>query len=220
MKYLSFLYIFLFLMDTSLKAQILKTEDDSLAYSLGVMIAGNMKREGFGDLNPDMVMAGMKQVLNGEQLLFPVDECNGIVQAGSARKKNALHEANKVAGEEFLAKNKTKSGVTSLASGVQYEVLKEGNGAKPTLTDSVKVHYHGTLINGTIFDSSVDRGKPITFAVTQVIKGWTEILQQMPVGSKWRVYIPYQMAYGDRAAGAKIPPYSTLIFEMELLAIE
>jgi FKBP-type peptidyl-prolyl cis-trans isomerase len=110
--------------------------------------------------------------------------------------------------------------VTTLPDGLQYEVLKMGDGAKPKTTDKVLVHYHGTLIDGTVFDSSVDRGEPIEFGVTQVIKGWTEILQLMPVGSKWKVYIPYQLAYGERGAGGSIGPYSALIFEIELLGIK
>ena len=129
-------------------------------------------------------------------------------------------EANKDAGEQYLAKNKTRSGVTTLADGMQYEILKAGDGPKPKLTDEVLVHYHGTLIDGSIFDSSVDRGQPISFPLNGVIQGWTEILQLMPVGSKWKVYIPYQLAYGDRAAGPMIKPYSTLIFEIELLSIK
>ncbi|MEP6792765.1 MAG: FKBP-type peptidyl-prolyl cis-trans isomerase, partial [Saprospiraceae bacterium] len=118
-----------------------------------------------------------------------------------------------------LAQNKTHAGVTTLPSGLQYEVMKAGDGAKPKSTDEVLVHYHGTLIDGTVFDSSVDRGQPISFPLDHVIAGWTEILQQMPVGSKWKVYIPYNLAYGERAAGPKIQPFSTLIFEIELLGI-
>ncbi len=125
----------------------------------------------------------------------------------------------KQAGEKFLEENKNKPGVITLQSGLQYQVLKEGTGPKPGPTEKVKCHYHGTLIDGTIFDSSVDRGQPATFAVNGVIKGWVEALQLMPVGSKWKLFIPANLAYGDRQAGAKILPGATLIFEVELLEI-
>lgn len=127
---------------------------------------------------------------------------------------------NKAEGEKFLADNKAKAGIVTLPSGLQYQVIKEGTGAKPTINDKVKTHYHGMLIDGTVFDSSVDRGEPISFPVSGVIKGWTEALQLMPVGSKWRLFIPADLAYGDRQAGAKIGPGSTLIFDVELLDIE
>ena len=122
-------------------------------------------------------------------------------------------------GANFLAKNAKKEGVISLESGLQYEILKQGSGAKPTINDNVTTHYHGTLIDGTIFDSSVDRGQPATFPVSGVIKGWTEALQLMSVGSKWRLYVPYDLAYGERGAGANIGPFTTLIFEVELISI-
>jgi FKBP-type peptidyl-prolyl cis-trans isomerase FklB len=127
---------------------------------------------------------------------------------------------NREAGLKFLAENKTKPGVVTLPDGLQYLVLKEGTGPKPTINDKVKTHYHGTLIDGTVFDSSVDRGQPISFPVGGVIKGWTEALQLMPVGSKWRLFIPSELAYGDRGAGPKIGPGAALVFEVELLAIE
>lgn len=132
---------------------------------------------------------------------------------------NMKYGKNLEEGEEFLAQNALRDGVKTTESGLQYEIIKEGKGKVPTTEDKVKVHYHGTLIDGTVFDSSVDRGEPIVFGVTQVIKGWTEALQMMPVGSKWKLYIPYDLAYGEREAG-QIPPYSTLIFEVELLGIE
>ncbi len=140
----------------------------------------------------------------------------------SVREENEKKKAENtiIEGIEFLEKNKEREGVITLESGLQYEVLVEGNGAKPSISDKVKCHYHGTLINGEVFDSSVERGEPTVFGVSQVIKGWTEALQMMPVGSKWKLYIPSNLAYGDRAAGAKIAPNSTLIFEVELLGIE
>ena len=129
-------------------------------------------------------------------------------------------DMNKEEGELFLAENKEKENVIALESGLQYEVLTEGDGAIPTASDSVKCHYHGTLIDGTVFDSSVERGQPATFGVTQVIKGWVEALQLMPVGSKWRLFVPSYLAYGEQGAGNDIEPNSTLIFEVELLGIE
>jgi FKBP-type peptidyl-prolyl cis-trans isomerase FklB len=220
MKILTTLFLFILLMNNTVKAQNFKSADDSLAYSLGVLIAGNLKQEGYGDLNPDMISAGMKSALKGEATLMTTEECGVIVRDGSTRLKMKQHESNRVAGEQFLASNKNRPGVTALDNGLQYEILKAGDGAKPKATDKVLVHYHGTLVDGTTFDSSVDRGEPISFPLNQVIKGWTEILQLMPVGSKWRVYIPYQLAYGERAAGPAIKPYSALIFEIELLSIE
>ncbi len=214
------LLLLLSLMDNTLKAQQLKTADDSLAYSLGVLIAGNLKQEGFGDLNPDIIAVGLKAALKGESLLYTTEACNTMVRDGAARLKSKQFEAVKGAGEQFLAANKMRAGVTTLEDGLQYEIMKEGTGRKPKATETVNVHYHGTLIDGTIFDSSVDRGEPISFPLNQVIKGWTEVLQLMPIGSKWKVYIPYQLAYGERGAGQTIPPYAALIFEIELLGIE
>ena len=138
----------------------------------------------------------------------------------ASRKANAgIIETNHKAGEAFLAENKTKPGVVTTASGLQYMVIKEGTGPKPQPSDKVKCHYHGTLIDGTVFDSSIDRGEPIEFPVTGVIQGWVEALQLMPVGSKWKLFIPPSLAYGDNAAGPKITPGSTLIFDVELLDI-
>ncbi len=217
---LTTLFFLLLLMDSTLKAQQFKTPDDSLAYSIGVLIAGNLKQEGFTDLNIDFIAAGLKAGLKGEPTLISVEECNTIVREGSARRKMKTHDSNKVAGEKFMEANKSRPGVISLDNGLQYEVLKMGDGKKPKASDKVLVHYHGTTIDGTVFDSSVDRGESISFPLNQVIKGWTEIMQLMPVGSKWKVYIPYDLAYGDRSAGPSIAPFSTLIFEIELLGIE
>jgi FKBP-type peptidyl-prolyl cis-trans isomerase FklB len=144
---------------------------------------------------------------------------NSTMQRLQQAKMASQYGANKKAGEEFLAANKAKAGVTTTASGLQYEVIKKGTGAMPSNTAQVKVHYHGTLIDGTVFDSSVNRGEPATFGVNQVIKGWTEALQLMPVGSKYKLYIPQELAYGQAEQG-NIKPYSALIFEVELIAIE
>ena len=220
MKFLTLIFTLILLMSNSLTAQDLKTADDSLAYSLGVLIANNLKQEGFANLKPELVTAGLKAVLQGEKPLLSMDACNSIVRENAVKQQMKKHESNKSEGEAFLAENKKRDGVITLDNGLQYEILKEGNGKMPKANDKVLVHYHGTLIDGTTFDSSVDRGEPITFGLNQVIRGWTEILQLMPVGSKWRVYIPYDLAYGDQGAGQSIKPYSTLIFEIELLGIE
>jgi len=207
-------------MDNTLNAQVFKTADDSLAYSLGVLIAENLRQQGFADLKPELIAQGLTTSLKGEPSLIPLDQCGQNVQASATKRQMKQHEGNKTAGEQFLATNKTRQGVVTLADGLQYEILTAGTGAKPKATDKVLVHYHGTLIDGTVFDSSVDRGEPIAFPLNGVIPGWTEVLQLMPVGSKWRVYIPYQLAYGDRGAGGAIQPFSTLIFDIELLEIQ
>ena len=220
MKLISTLILFTLLMDTTLKAQVFKTADDSLAYSLGVLIAENLRQQGFADLKPELIAQGLTTSLKGEPSLIPLEECGKNVQNSASKRQMKQHEGNKTAGEQFLASNKSRQGVVTLEDGLQYEILTTGTGAKPKATDKVLVHYHGTLIDGTVFDSSVDRGEPIAFPLNGVIPGWTEVLQLMPVGSKWRVYIPYQLAYGDRGAGGAIQPYSTLIFDIELLEIQ
>jgi len=220
MKIISTLILLTLLMDNTLKAQVFKTADDSLAYSLGVLIAQNLHQQGFGDLNPDLISAGLKTALKGEPTLIPLEECGKNVQTNATKKQMMQNAPTKEAGEKFLAANKTRPGVVTLEDGLQYEILKAGTGAKPKATDKVLVHYHGTLIDGTVFDSSVDRGEPIAFPLNGVIAGWTEVLQLMPVGSKWKVFIPYQLAYGDRGAGGVIKPFSTLIFDIELLEIQ
>lgn len=212
---LSFLSIFSF----TAKAQTLKTWNDSLAYSLGVMVGKSLQQEGYENLSLDLFYTALKSAYNNEKVVIFPEACESFVREGSTKLKMKQFDSVKAAGEQFLAANKEKAGVITLADGMQYEILKAGDGAKPSATDKVLVHYHGTLIDGTVFDSSVKRGQPISFGLNQVIAGWTEILQLMPVGSKWRVYIPYNLAYGDRAAGPEIKPFSTLIFEIELLGI-
>ncbi|HHS96231.1 MAG TPA: FKBP-type peptidyl-prolyl cis-trans isomerase [Phaeodactylibacter sp.] len=200
---------------------------DSLSYSLGVLLAKNLQQQGFNDLNAKDLSLAISDVLDGKETMVNPNQANQIVMQYQ-QQKNAEREAqnakkfakNKEEGTAFLEKNKLRKEVTTTASGLQYEVLKQGDGAKPSATDRVKVHYHGTLIDGTVFDSSLERGQPATFGVNQVIQGWVEGLQLMNVGSKYKFYIPYNLAYGERSAGTKIGPFSTLIFEVELLGIE
>jgi FKBP-type peptidyl-prolyl cis-trans isomerase FklB len=200
---------------------VLKTNRDSASYSLGVRIAQNIKDQGFDKLDPALIEKGISDVFNGRAIALPdtyLDKCIGEFQQKVSAEKAAK---GKLEGQKFLAENAKRKGVITTKSGLQYEVIKTGpDTIKPKLNDKVKCHYHGTLINGKVFDSSVDRGEPISFAVTGVIAGWTEALQLMTVGSKWKLFVPSELAYGDRQMGASIPAGSTLIFEVEILAIE
>lgn len=206
---------------TVLAASILKTNKDSASYSLGVRIAQNVKDQGFDKLDPALIEKGISDVFNGKALAIVdtyLDKCIGEFQQKASAEKAAK---GKLEGQKFLAENAKRKTVVTTKTGLQYEVIKNGtDSVKPTLNDKVKCHYHGTLINGKVFDSSVDRGEPISFAVSGVIPGWTEALQLMTVGSKWKLFIPSELAYGDRQMGASIPAGSTLIFEVEILAIE
>jgi FKBP-type peptidyl-prolyl cis-trans isomerase FklB len=192
---------------------------DSLSYSLGVLLAENLKQQGFDKLDEASLTTAIKDVMSGKETQISVQEANGLVQQYMQKKQESKFADAKQAGEKFLKENAQREEVTVLPSGLQYEVLEPGSGEKPSAESKVKVHYHGTLIDGTVFDSSVERGEPATFGVNQVISGWTEALQLMPEGAKWKLYIPADLAYGERGAGQKIGPYATLIFEVELLEI-
>ncbi len=206
--------------NNSSKAE-LKEEIDSVSYSLGVNIAVTVKGQGLDSLNIDALARGMKDIYEANpDIQITKDEALKILQDYGKKSQLSQYESNKKAGEDFLAENKTKEGVITTASGLQYKVIKEGKGSKPTINDVVKTHYHGTTVDGKVFDSSVERGEPISFPVNGVIPGWTEALQLMPVGSKWQLYIPYQLAYGEQGAGGAISPFSALIFDVELLEIE
>jgi FKBP-type peptidyl-prolyl cis-trans isomerase FklB len=197
-----------------------KSNTDSASYALGVRIAQNLKNSGFDKLNLSLVQKAMADVLQHKKLLIEetaLDECIGKYQQKAAAEKAIVV---KQAGRAFLAANGKRTGVTTLPNGLQYEIMRAGKDTtRPTLKDKVKCHYHGTLIDGKVFDSSVDRGEPASFSLNRVIRGWQEALQLMTIGSKWKLYIPADLAYGDNAAGT-IPPGSTLIFEVELLGIE
>jgi len=193
---------------------------DEISYSLGVVMAQNLKKEGIKGLDATRLAQAITDVLEGNTLEMTPEQASANFQTYMQKQQEAAHSGNKTAGETFLVNNKSKAGVTTTASGLQYEVLTAGTGPKPTLTDKVNVHYHGTLISGEVFDSSVERGEPISFPVNGVIQGWIEGLQLMQVGSKFKFYIPQELAYGNRGAGALIKPYSALVFEVELLGIE
>jgi FKBP-type peptidyl-prolyl cis-trans isomerase len=204
----------------------LKTQKEKFSYALGMNIGNGMHRQGV-EIDPNILARGIKDALAGRKSLLTDEEARTVVmqvqnevRQKQQEKAKAAGATNKKEGDEFLAANKTKPGVVTLPSGLQYKVLTQGTGPKPAATDSVVCNYRGTLINGKEFDSSYKGGKPLTFPVDGVIKGWTEALQLMPVGSKWQLFIPPDLAYGERGAGADIGPDTTLIFEVELLSIE
>ena len=207
-------------------ALTLSTPKDKLSYSIGMNIGKSLKRDNL-DVDTAILLRAIQDVLGGGNLLITDQEAQSILtnlQADLRKKQEQemqqVAETNKKEGDAFLAANKTKGGVVALQSGLQYKILQEGTGPKPTAADTVTVNYRGTLINGTEFDSSYKRGQPASFPVGGIIKGWTEALLLMPVGSKWQLFIPADLAYGARQAGPTIGPNSTLVFEVELLSIE
>jgi FKBP-type peptidyl-prolyl cis-trans isomerase FklB len=197
----------------------LKTQMDSLSYSIGILVASFYKQQGITNINDTLVNQAIRDKMKGDSTLMSEQQCNQVMMAYIEKAKADKAAVAKKQGLAFLAENKTKPGVVTTASGLQYLVLKEGTGPKPIATDKVKCNYEGKLIDGTIFDSSVKQGHPIEFAVNGVIRGWTEALQLMNSGSKWRLFIPSDLAYGDQPMGPDIKPGSTLVFEVELLEI-
>jgi FKBP-type peptidyl-prolyl cis-trans isomerase FklB len=194
--------------------------EEKASYGVGMSIGESLKNQQLEHINVNLMMQAIQAVFNDETTALTPDEANIFIQQYLDEKKNAAFSANKTQGEEFLAENAKKEGIHQTFSGLQYEILTEGDGAKPAATDNVTVHYHGTLIDGTVFDSSMLRGTPATFGVHQVIPGWTEALQLMSVGSKFRLYIPQELSYGANPhPGGPIQPFSALIFEVELLNI-
>ncbi|KIC93067.1 FKBP-type peptidyl-prolyl cis-trans isomerase [Flavihumibacter solisilvae] len=200
-------------------APALKNTIDSVSYAVGMSLATFYREQGITNINTALVSRALNDAMKGKKTLLTEEQMNMSITNYLQQLKKEKAAAARQAGEAFLAANKTKPGVVTLPSGLQYLIVKEGSGPTPKLTDKVKCHYHGTLIDGTIFDSSVDRGQPIDFPVNGVIKGWIEALQLMPVGSKWKLFIPADLAYGDQQAGAHITPGSTLVFDVELLEI-
>ncbi len=195
---------------------------DSVSYSLGVLIAKSIQSQGFSGIEIDTFSKAIEDVLNDKPLKIDPNQANSIIQQYAQKESEKQFAPIIEKGEQFLAENGKREEVTTTPTGLQYEVLTKGEGAIPTDTSRVNVHYEGSLLDGTVFDSSYKRGEPVTFGVTQVIPGWTEALKLMPVGSKWKVYLPYDLAYGARGTGqgGPIGPYETLIFTVELLGIE
>ena len=200
---------------------------DKVSYSLGLGIGQQLAQMGANGISAEDFAQAIKDVLEGNELKISHRDAQGIVQEFFQKKEAEIQaqraeqgKVHKEAGEKFLAENTKKEGVITLKSGLQYEVLKEGNGKKPTAKDTVVCHYEGTLIDGTVFDSSYKRGEPATFPLQQVIAGWTEGVQLMQEGAKYRFYIPYRLAYGEGGAGAQIPPFAALIFDVELIEVK
>ena len=200
---------------------------DKLSYALGIGIGSQLAGMGAKELNIDDFAQAIKDVISGSELKVDNAEAQTLVQnffqEQEAKQQAAAAEAGqaaKAAGEAFLAENGKKDGVVTLPSGLQYQVLKEGDGKKPSATDQVVCHYEGTLIDGTVFDSSYQRNQPATFGLNQVIPGWTEGVQLMQEGAKYRFFIPYNLAYGERGAGAQIPPFAALVFDVELIEVK
>lgn len=192
---------------------------DKLSYALGLSMGHNFLGSGIKSLSVEDFAKGVEAVYKQEKPEISFDEAKKIINEFFSNLQDEIAETNKQAGKEFLAENAKRSGVVVLPSGLQYEVLAEGKGRKPKVTDKVQCHYHGTLIDGQVFDSSIQRGTPAVFGVNQVIPGWVEALQLMPEGSRWKLYIPSDLAYGEQGAGGSIPANATLIFEVELIKI-
>jgi FKBP-type peptidyl-prolyl cis-trans isomerase len=202
----------------------LASKNDSVSYALGVLIGESNKQQmkqapGVDQLNKEILIAAFEKAFMGDSVQIKPEAANASIQKFFAEISKVESDKELKAGEEFLAANKNKAGVVTLPSGLQYEIIKAGTGVKPKAEDQVKCHYHGTTIDGKVFDSSVDRGEPAVFPVNRVIPGWTEALQLMPIGSKWKLYIPAALAYGEQSPSQEIKPNSALVFEVELLEI-
>ena len=219
MKKVPLLFFFALLI-SSLCAQNLTNNMDSVSYSIGVLVAKNLKNQGVENVDGPSIAAAMTDIFAGNALKISPEQANTIFQQYMKKQSEKLNADKIAAGKAFLAENAKRPEVTVLPSGLQYEVLTAGTGAKPNSNQKVTVHYEGTLIDGTKFDSSYDRGNPATFGVTQVIQGWVEGLQLMETGAKWKLYIPYDLAYGERGSPPQIKPFSALIFTVELISIE
>ncbi|HEC42142.1 MAG TPA: FKBP-type peptidyl-prolyl cis-trans isomerase [Bacteroides sp.] len=198
----------------------LETKHDSVAYMIGHNIGINLGQSPMTDINMEAISKGIQDAIDGEELFMDQYAANAYIGEYMQNLEATAFDGNLEEGREFLDENKKRVGIVTTETDLQYEILVEGNGPKPADTDNVTVHYHGTLIDGTVFDSSVDRGEPAQFGVNQVIAGWTEVLKLMPVGSKWKIYIPSEIAYGDSPRpGGPIEPNMALIFEIELISI-
>ncbi len=216
----AFLTLLAFCFVFRMEAQGLADGKDSLSYAVGLLMAQNIKQQGIGDIRADVLARAIDDLLAQRPAQMDLNSANEVLRAHMTSQKMAQKEKNLSEGTAFLQENGAREGVVTLPSGLQYEIIVQGEGPRPGAEDKVKVHYEGMLLDGTIFDSSVQRGEPIVLGLNQVISGWTEGLQLMPVGSKWRLFIPQDLAYGDRGAGPQIGPYATLVFEVELISIE
>lgn len=198
----------------------MSVDNSAVSYCVGMSVADSLMQQDLDQLNPEILAQAISDVFAGKETKFSPNEANGIIQQYLQEVTESKFEVFKQEGEAFLADNKSKVGVQVTDSGLQFEVIEAGNGAKPGATDTVEVHYHGTLIDGTVFDSSIQRGQTATFGVHQVIKGWTEALQLMSEGAKYRLYIPQDLAYGAHPhPGGAIKPFMTLIFDVELVKV-
>ena len=204
---------------TSIYAQNLNTEMEKVSYSLGVNVAKSVKNQGLKSIDSEAIAQAFTDVFEGNELKVSEQESNLVLQDYFGKLAKESQSANVEAGQKFLAENAKRDGVITTATGLQYKVLAEGSGDSPKETDQVTVHYHGTLIDGTVFDSSVERGQPAKFPVNGVIPGWIEALQLMKPGAKYKLFIPSNLAYGERGAGGSIGPNATLIFEVELISV-
>lgn len=216
------LQLTIFLLATSVASfgQIkLENQIDSVSYCLGTDIGSNLKKSGANTINMEILMQAMEDALANNSSLIDEKERMKIIRSYFQALQSKKLDKNKEEGKAFLEANKKKKEVKVTESGLQYIVLKEGIGEKPTIDSKVKTHYKGTLLDGTVFDSSYDRGEPLEFSLTRVIKGWTEALLMMKTGAKWKIFVPSELAYGERGAGGAIPPNATLIFEIELLEV-
>lgn len=196
------------------------TDKAAVSYCVGMSMGGSLMQQDLGDLSPEIIAEAISDIFSGKELKFTPQQANEIIQQFVNEQGEKKYAVNKEAGEQFLAENAKKDGVQVTSSGLQYEIVTEGSGEKPGPTSQVTVHYHGTLADGTVFDSSISRGTPATFGVNQVIKGWTEALQLMNKGAKYRLYIPQELAYGANPhPGGPIEPFMALVFDVELLEI-
>ncbi len=196
-----------------------KTQEEKFSYAIGLSMASNLLQSRIKDVDFEALFAAIKDAMEGREPRVAPQDANKIIEEYFINQQNVQGAINLREGKEFLEKNKLEEGIIELESGLQYKILKTGNGNTPKITDKVKCHYHGTLIDGTVFDSSLMRNEPATFPVNGVIRGWIEALQMMNVGSKWQLFVPHHLAYGDHGAGGAIGPQMTLIFEVELLEI-
>lgn len=196
-----------------------ETQVEKFSYALGLSLASNLLQSQIKVVEFEAMFTAIRDVMEGHNPSISPSDANKIIEEYFNSQQARLGAINAREGEEFLTRNKLNEGIVELESGLQYKIIKQGNGLKPKLSDKVKCHYHGTLINGTIFDSSISRSEPVVFPVNGVIKGWIEALQLMTIGSKWQLYIPPHLAYGDHGTGSSIGPMSTLIFDVELIGI-